>query len=62
MKKEERLITIACVTGLELRCDAPACEEMADYMGGGRTCCTFHWVRNDLIPHTEGTVDDSLYS
>ena len=44
-KGRERLITISLITGSGARCDVEGCDEEANYMGGGRTCCTFHWVK-----------------
>jgi hypothetical protein len=46
-KDGKRLITISCIAGLDMECDVCGCEEEASYMGGGRTCCTFHWIRGD---------------
>lgn len=43
-KRGERLITICYVAGEGLVCDIKGCNKEADYMGGGRTCCTEHWT------------------
>lgn len=40
----KRLITISYVAGSGYECDVEGCEKEADYMGGGRTCCTEHWI------------------
>lgn len=40
----KRPITISYVTGEGLVCDVAGCNREADYMGGGRTCCTEHWT------------------
>ena len=41
----KRPITISYIAGMGYNCDIKDCKQEADYMGGGRLCCTKHWTR-----------------